>query len=119
MKPFKKINRIYVEASGDHLLDELEVRGYRQSDTVAMPISKPIYAGGCLYVNKDSYKKYWLGYEAFVEAIEGISFVYWESEDKGYSYRLKNDKKTKTFSLHQSGEKFISRATKKKGVSNE
>ncbi len=109
MKPFKKINRIYVEASGDHLLDELEVGGYRQSDTVAMPISKPIRGS-------DDSKKYW---EAFVEAIESISFVYWESEDEGYSYRLKNDKKTHTFSLEQSGQKFISRATKKKGVSNE
>ena len=107
MKPFKKINRIYVEASGDHLLDELEVNGYRQSDTVAMPISKPI---------KGNDEEYW---EAFVEAIESISFIYWESEDEGYSYRLKNDKKTHTFSLQQSGQRFISRATKKKGVSNE
>tara|TARA_R100001143_G_C3231908_1_gene75102 strand:- start:144 stop:470 length:327 start_codon:yes stop_codon:yes gene_type:complete len=108
MKPFKKINRIYAEASGDHLFDELEVSGYRQNDTVAMPISKPIRVS-------DDEKHY----EAFVEAIESISFIYWEGEDKGFSYQLKNDKKTNTFSLEQSGQRFISRPQSRKGVSDE
>jgi DNA repair photolyase len=92
MKAFNKINKLYVQATGEQLASKLEHGFYRQIDTVSMPIS-PILN----YVDDEEW------YKQVAEAIENLTFVYYEKENEGSSYRLKLNEDY-TFSLSQVGQ---------------
>jgi|TARA_R100000781_G_scaffold41155_1_gene28380 hypothetical protein len=94
MKAFNKIDKLYVQATGEQLASKLEHGFYRQIDTVSMPIS-PILK----YVDDDDW------YKQVAEAIENLTFVYYEKENEGFTYRLKLNEDN-TFSLSQVGQTF-------------
>jgi len=92
MKAFNKINKLYVQATGEQLASKLEHGFYRQIDTVSMPIS-PI-------LNDIDYEEW---YKQVAEAIGNLTFVYYEKENEGSSYRLELNEDY-TFSLSQVGQ---------------
>ena len=92
MEGFDKIDKIYVSATGEQLSKKADVSYYRQIDTVSIPISPPVRGGD------DKIHK------GFVEAIESLTFVHYEKENEGYTYRLKHDSEHNTFSLGQVGQ---------------
>ena len=74
------------------LFRSLEHGFYRQIDTVSMPIS-PILN----YVDDEEW------YKQIAESIENLTFVYYEKENEGFTYRLKLNEDN-TFSLSQVGQ---------------
>ena len=102
MKGFDKIDKFYVSATGEQLASKVDHAYYRQTDTVSMPISPPIRGD----------KKF---HDGFVEAIESLTFIYYDKEDSGSTFKLYHDAKTNTFSINQNGQiAAISPKTKEK-----
>ena len=100
MEGFDKIDKFYVSATGEQLASKVLHGYYRQTDTVSMPISSPIRGG----------KKF---HDGFVEAIESLTFIYYDKEDSGSTFKLYHDAKTNTFSVKQNGQ-IAEISTKKK-----
>lgn len=92
MKGFDKIDKFYISATGEQLSQKIDIGYYRQDDTVSMPIS-PIIRGG-----DDKF------HDGFVEAIQSLTFIYYDSETSGSTFELKHDKKSNTFSVKQNGQ---------------
>ena len=95
MKAFNKINKLYVQATGEQLASKLEHGFYRQIDTVSMPIS-PIL--------NDVDEEEW--FKQVAEAIENLTFHYYVKENDGFTYRLKLNEDN-TFSLSQVGQSCL------------
>ena len=95
MEGFDKIDKFYVSATGEQLASKVNHAYYRQTDTVSMPISPPIRGGKTFY---DGF------YDGFVEAIESLTFIYYDKEDSGSTFKLYHDAKTNTFSVKQNGQ---------------
>ena len=91
MKGFDKIDKFYVSATGEQLASKVKHGYYRQTDTVSIPISPPIR--GDINFHK-----------GFVEAIESLTFIYYDKEDSGSTFKLYHDTKTNTFSVKQNGQ---------------
>ena len=87
----KKANRIYVEHTADHLRQQIEHAYYRDTDTVAIPITPPL--------NEEELEA--LG-KTMLEAIKELTFIFWEDEQKGFTYKI-----TGSFGFKQTGQKFI------------
>jgi len=92
MEGFDKINKFYISATGEQLASKVDHAYYRQDDTVSMPIS-PIIRGG-----DDKF------HEGFVEAIQSLTLIYYDSETSGSTFELKHDEKSNTFSIKQTGQ---------------
>ena len=92
MEGFDKIDKFYVSATGDQLASKVKHGYYRQTDTVSMPISPPIRGGDDKFHN------------GFVEAIKSLTFIYYDKEDEGSTFKLYHDEKTNTFSVKQNGQ---------------
>jgi hypothetical protein len=92
MEGFDKINKFYISATGEQLASKVDHAYYRQDDTVSMPIS-PIIRGG-----DDKF------HDGFVEAIQGLTLIYYDSETSGSTFELKHDEKSNTFSVKQTGQ---------------
>ena len=97
MKAFNKINRLYVKAKGEQVASKLEHGIFRQTalekiEYVAMPISPKL---------NDVDEEEW--FKQVAEAIENLTFVYYEKENEGFTYRLKLNEDN-TFSLSQVGQ---------------
>ena len=91
MEGFDKIDKFYVSATGEQLASKVKHAYYRQPDTVSIPISPP----------RRSEKKF---HDGFVEAIESLTFIYYDKEDSGSTFILRHDPKTNTFSVKQNGQ---------------
>ena len=91
MEGFDKIDKFYVSATDEQLASKVKHAYYRQTDTVSIPISPPIR----------SEKKF---HDGFVEAIESLTFIYYDKEDSGSTFILRHDPKTNTFSVKQNGQ---------------
>lgn len=91
MKGFDKIDKFYVSATGEQLASKVDHAYYRQTDTVSMPISPPIRGDKAFH-------------DGFVEAIESLTFIYYDKEDSGSTFKLYHDAKTNTFSVKQNGQ---------------
>jgi hypothetical protein len=87
----KKANQLYVEHEGDHLRQQLEHSYYRDSDTVAIPITPPL--------NEEELEA--LG-KTMLEAIKKLNFVLWDDETNGVVFKI-----TGSFGFKQVGQKFI------------
>ena len=94
MEGFDKINKFYISATGEQLASKIDHAYYRQDDTVSMPIS-PIIRGG---EENDKW------HNGFVEAIQSLTFIYYDSETSGSTFELKHDEKSNTFSVKQTGQ---------------
>ena len=94
MEGFDKINKFYISATGEQLASKIDHAYYRQDDTVSMPIS-PIIRGG---EENDKW------HNGFVEAIQSLTFIYYDKEDEGSTFKLYHDAKTNTFSIKQNGQ---------------
>ena len=92
MKGFNKIDKFYISATGEQLASKVDHAYYRQTDTVSMPISPPIRGGDDKF------------HDGFVEAIESLTFIYYDKEDSGSTFKLYHDAKTNTFSINQNGQ---------------
>ena len=92
MKGFDKIDKFYISATGEQLSQKIDIGYYRQDDTVSMPISPPIRGGDDKF------------HDGFVEAIESLTFIYYDKEDSGSTFKLYHDAKTNTFSINQNGQ---------------
>tara|TARA_R100000544_G_C2219563_1_gene56628 strand:- start:278 stop:589 length:312 start_codon:yes stop_codon:yes gene_type:complete len=92
MEGFDKINKFYISATGEQLASKVDHAYYRQDDTVSMPIS-PIIRGG-----DDKF------HDGFVEAIQSLTLIYYDSETSGSTFELKHDEKSNTFSIKQTGQ---------------
>jgi|TARA_R110002012_G_scaffold216471_1_gene387601 hypothetical protein len=92
MKGFDKIDKFYVSATGEQLSQKINIGYYRQDDTVSIPISPPIRGGDDKFHN------------GFVEAIKSLTFIYYDKEDEGSTFKLYHDEKTNTFSVKQNGQ---------------
>ena len=91
MEGFDKIDKFYVSATGEQLASKVKHGYYRQDDTVSMPISPPIRGDKNFH-------------DGFVEAIESLTFIYYDKEDSGSTFKLHHDAKTNTFSVKQNGQ---------------
>ena len=91
MEGFDKIDKFYVSATGEQLASKVLHGYYRQDDTVSMPISPPIRGDKNFH-------------DGFVEAIESLTFIYYDKEDSGSTFKLYHDAKTNTFSVKQNGQ---------------
>ena len=91
MEGFEKIDKFYVSATGEQLASKVKHGYYRQDDTVSMPISPPIRGDKNFH-------------DGFVEAIESLTFIYYDKEDSGSTFKLYHDAKTNTFSVKQNGQ---------------
>ena len=100
MEGFDKIDKFYVSATGEQLASKVKHGYYRQDDTVSMPISPPIRGDKNFH-------------DGFVEAIESLTFIYYDKEDSGSTFKLYHDAKTNTFSVKQNGQ-IAEISTKKK-----
>ena len=100
MKAFNKINKLYVQATGEQLASKLVHSVYRQFDTVSMKqldtVSMPI-SPVLNHVDGEEW------FKQVAEAIENLTFVYFEKENDGFTYRLKLNEDN-TFSLSQVGQ---------------
>jgi hypothetical protein len=100
----KKANRVYVEHEADHLRQQIEHSYYRDSDTVAIPITSTL--------NEEEIEA--LG-KTMLEAIKKLTFIYWEDETNGVTFEI-----TGSFGFKQVGQKFIyDPQAKKEKVLNE
>ena len=101
----KKANRVYVEHEGDHLREQLEHSYYRDTDTVAIPITPPL--------NEEELEA--LG-KTMLEAIKKLTFVLWDDETNGFVFKI-----TGSFGFKQVGQKFIydPQAKKEKALNEE
>ena len=91
MEGFDKIDKFYISATGEQLASKVKHGYYRQDDTVSMPISPPIRGDKNFH-------------DGFVEAIESLTFIYYDKEDSGSTFKLYHDAKTNTFSVKQNGQ---------------
>ena len=87
----KKANRVYVEHTADQLHQQIEHAYYRDTDTVAIPITPPL--------NEEELEA--LG-KTMLEAIKKLTFVLWDDEIRGVTFKI-----TGSFGFKQTGQKFI------------
>ena len=87
----KKANRVYVEHEADHLRQKLEHSYYRDTDTVAIPITPPL--------NEEELEA--LG-KTMLEAIKKLTFVLWDDETSGVTFKI-----TGSFGFKEVGQKLI------------
>ena len=105
MKKFpKKANRVYVEHEADHLRQQIEHSYYRDTDTVAIPITPTL--------NEEEIEA--LG-KTMLEAIKKLDFIYWDKENTGTIFKI-----TGSFGFKNIGQKLIyDPQAKKEKVLNE
>ena len=87
----KKTNRVYVEHEADHLREQIEHSYYRDTQTVAVPITPPL--------NEEELEA--LG-KTMLEAIKKLTFVLWDDEIRGVTFKI-----TGSFGFKQTVQKFI------------
>jgi len=87
----KKANRVYVEHEADHLRQQIEHAYYRDTQTVAIPITPTL--------NEEELEA--LG-KTMLEAIKKLTLILWEDEQKGFTYKI-----TGNFGFKPTGQKFI------------
>jgi len=87
----KKANRVYVEHEADHLRQQLEHSYYRDTQTVAVPITPPLNEEELEFL-----------YKTMLEAIKKLTFVLWDDETSGVTFKI-----TGSFGFKQTGQKFI------------
>ena len=85
-------NKVHIRISGNKLLEKAETYFYREDQTISIPLEGDL-----------------------IEAIESVKFVWWDKENSGFTYQLKFDAETETFSYDQVGQEFISTPTSRKG----
>jgi len=96
----KKVNRIYVEHEADHLRQQIEHAYYRDSDTVAIPITPTLSDEEVEALGK-----------TMLEAIKGLTFIYWDKENTGTIFKI-----TGSFGFKNIGQKFIYDPANKEGT---
>ena len=87
----KKANRVYVEHEADHLRQQIEHAYYRDTDTVAIPITPPLNEEELEFL-----------YKTMLEAIKKLTFVLWDDETSGVTFKI-----TGSFGFKQTGQKYI------------
>ena len=95
----KKANRIYVEHTADQLHEQIEHAYYRDTHTVAIPITSTLSEEEIEALGK-----------TMLEAIKKLTFVYWDKENTGTIFRI-----TGSFGFKNIGQKLIYDPATKKG----
>jgi len=96
----KKANRVYVEHEADHLREQIEHSYYRDTDTVAIPITSTL--------NEEEIEA--LG-KTMLEAIKKLDFIYWDKENTGTIFKI-----TGSFGFKNIGQKLIYDPATKEGT---
>ena len=87
----KKANRVYVEHEADHLRQQIEHAYYRDTQTVAIPITPTL--------NEEELEA--LG-KTMLEAIKKLTLVLWDDETNGVTFKI-----TGNFGFKQTGQRYI------------